>query len=139
MTQETRETLTAMREYAEACIDSAAEDYEFILAEWPADIIAKQVRRVARQGRRALALRDVLTPRTCGNCKHANTEDMLDGWCHCAAPPPPADVLFSGPDQVEKWAQKQENGKRFPFWGMAVPLDERCKGWQAREGEGGEG
>lgn len=36
-----------------------------------------------------------------------------------------------------KWAQKQANGKRFPFWGMAVPLDERCKGWEPREGEGG--
>lgn len=107
------------------------------LSEWDDEDIVEWVESLARWGRRALALRDVLTPRTCSGCKHANTEDTLDGWCYCAAPPPPADVLFSGPDQVEKWAQKQANGKRFPFWGMAVPLDERCKGWEPREGEGG--
>lgn len=111
MTQETRETLTAMRDYAAAYIESAAEDYEFLLAEWPADIIAQQVRRVARQGRRALALRDVLTPRTCGTCRHWHR-----GGRRGVFP-------FSCDIRRGEWRR-----------------DDGClKGWQAREGEGGEG
>lgn len=124
MTDETRETLTRLirelesQAYVANCCDSSNERV-----------------RAERLERQAAALRDVLTPRTCGTCRHANTEDTLEGWCYCAAPAPPTDVLFSGPDQTEKWAQKQANGKRFPFWSMAVPLDEGCKGHEPKEGE----
>ena len=52
---------------------------------------------------------------TCGNCRHANTEDAREGWCFCAAQAP--GLLRS-----------------YPFVHRAMPLDERCKGWAAKEG-----
>lgn len=70
---------------------------------------------------------------TCGNCQHANIADgQREGWCYCATAPPPG-LMFVGPDEREKWAQKREFQRRFPFWGEAIPLDERCKGWTKRE------
>lgn len=33
-------------------------------------------------------------------------------------------------------AENEDYGA-YPFQGRSMPLDERCKGWQAREGEGG--
>ena len=56
---------------------------------------------------------------TCGNCQHANAEaDAIDGWCFCSAP-----------------AGGIVTDSRFPFRYKPMPLDERCKGWTAKEPE----
>lgn len=47
---------------------------------------------------------------------------------------PPDGLMFVGPDEREKWAQKLEFQRTFPFYAQALPLDERCKGWTKREG-----
>lgn len=57
------------------------------------------------------------TPRTCGNCKHLDPENRDTEWGFCGA--------------------ENEDYGAYPFQGRSMPLDERCKGWQAREGEGG--
>ena len=51
---------------------------------------------------------------TCGNCAHADTESLKDGWAYCAAP------------------ATHEMDPAFPFVYQAIPLGERCSGWAAK-------
>lgn len=55
---------------------------------------------------------------TCGNCQHARNQ--RGGVVSCVPP--------VGPEVVDSVAHAQ-----FPFWGLVVPTDERCKGWTKRE------
>lgn len=83
MTQETRETLEDL--YYSHAILSDAESHRI-----------------------AAALRDVLTPRTCGTCRHIRDGEPRDGWVWCH-------------EKSEHWRVK----------------DGCLLGWQAREGESG--
>ena len=59
---------------------------------------------------RADALRAALG--TCGSCRHYNDAEAVEmGWGHCAAP----------------------TGHPAPFRNKLMPLDERCKGWEAHD------
>lgn len=120
MTDETRETLECALAYCEQRASAEtmwpscnASD----LNQWDDDDIVEWVENLARWGRRALALRDVLTPRTCGNCAHLDPENRGSVWGFCGV--------------------ESDDYGAYPFQGRSMPLDERCKGWQAREGEGG--
>lgn len=95
MTQETRETLAEL-----------AEQYEGHAESSPLTGGARP-RLLAI----AAALRDVLSPRTCGNCRHYTHDDR----CGNHAQPQSTALATMAPD------------------------DGCLLGWQAREGEGGEG
>lgn len=94
MTDQTRETLTDVLERAMSMDDDVP-------------IWAYNYRKT---GAVAAALRDVLTPRTCGTCRHAVSSGA---WLACT------------------------NRNSFG-WQRHLGANDGClKGWQAREGEGG--
>lgn len=49
---------------------------------------------------------------SCATCQHSDDHDMVMGWTFCDAP---------------------KHDPRFPFGRKPMPLDERCRGWQAKE------
>lgn len=112
MTPETQATLEQMFEYARA----RAEWHPSLSVTdpgWNVDDLAECVEDVARWGRRALALRDVLTPHTCGTCRHCiPSENRMRNVCDNI------DAVGCNAYRVD-------------------PNDGCIKGWQAREGEGG--
>lgn len=99
MTDETRETLTIHADCVEDELDGqAAHGFTEARVHVDRDVLA--------------ALRDVLTPRTCGTCRHAKfyTTNSEYGMCR-------GDSIAIGRDITES--------------------DGCIRGWQAREGEGG--
>jgi len=97
MTDETRETLGLMLTNNIVVLDTYPQGHPGRLAYEA--IVA--------------ALRDVLTPRTCGNCKHLDPENRGTSWGFCGA--------------------ESDDYGAYPFQGRSMPLDERCKGWAPRE------
>ena len=59
---------------------------------------------------------------TCGNCHHARwpLPFTVPGVVSCVPP--------VGPEVLDSAVHA-----RFPFWGLRMPADERCKGWTKRE------
>lgn len=98
MTPETREALTAIVRHAETIIDS-----------YPSVIVVPNVGIGTKE---IAALRDVLTPRTCANCRHAKFYSDSSEYGICRG-----DSIALGRDITEH--------------------DGCLRGWQAREGEGG--
>lgn len=92
------------------------------------DAVDMGAERACRDGADALER----LAQTCGNCQHANTDDMVDGWCRCAATRPSL-LQFVGPDNREAWAERLAHDRRYPHLGREIPIDERCKGWAKRE------
>lgn len=108
MTPETREMLEQAMDYCTARANSETMRpgaNALDLSEWDDEDIVEWVESLARWGRRALALRDVLTPRTCGTCAH-----YYERRC-------------SNLDQRHFYALD------------IPPDDGCIRGWQAREGE----
>lgn len=97
MTDETRETLTIHADCVEDELDGqAAHGFTEARVHVDRDVLA--------------ALRDVLTTRTCGTCRHAVSSGA---WLACT------------------------NRNSFG-WQRHLGANDGClKGWQAREGEGG--
>ncbi|MCC6650637.1 MAG: hypothetical protein IT348_05770 [Candidatus Eisenbacteria bacterium] len=60
---------------------------------------------------------------TCGNCQHAQTEGAWMGEVICWPP-------FDAGE-----ATTPVGASAHPFTGRNMPLDERCKGWTAKEPE----
>lgn len=110
MTPETRETLEQMFEYARARAEWHPSLMSVTDPGWDEDDLAECVEDMARWGRRALALRDALTERTCGTCHYSDGDT--------AATP-------------NVWCSNEQVGLRL------VPREECCTRWQAREGERG--
>ena len=103
MTDETRETLTVLA----LELEKTAATCDRLSAESS----TRSYRQHAdRRRKEAAALRDVLTPRTCGTCRHAVASGA---WLACT------------------------NRNSFG-WQRHLGANDGClKGWQAREGEGG--
>ena len=108
MTDQTRETLEQMYAYAA----SRAEWHPSLMPvtdpAWDLDDLAECVEQAAHWGLRALALRDVLTPRTCGTCRH-----FIDQCCMNKEAP--AYDMFVAPDDgcLLGWqAREGEGGTR---------------------------
>lgn len=119
MTDETRETLEQMYAYAA----SRAEWHPSLMPVtdpgWDEDDLAECVEQAAHWGRRALALRDVLTPRTCSTCKH------FVAW-------------FKDGVTANGYPEKRGDCKHRSYLGRRngqSPDDGCIRGWQAREGE----
>ena len=109
MTQETLETLTVL-----------ALELEKTAANWgrlDAQSSTRSHRQIAdRRRKEAAALRDVLTPRTCGTCRHLKY-------------PGPYRAACGNPESAFRGAV---------FYSYeASEMDGCLKGWQPREGEGG--
>ena len=102
MTDQTRETLTELELSVAEHLTNEKEAY------------GSRIARVSVDASDLAALRDVLTPRTCGTCRHATDEQTRD--------------------TVEHGYVAVVCVKRGGYW----RADDGCiKGWQAREGEGG--
>lgn len=110
MTPETRETLEQAMDYCTARANSETMRpgaNALDLSEWDDENIVEWVESLARWGRRALALRDVLTPRTCGNCALGD-RDRNGIYCQRFA-----DYMPQGDGCIKSWqAREGEGGTR---------------------------
>ena len=119
MTQETRETLEQLYCYAA----SRAEWHPSLMPVtdpgWDEDDLAECVEQAAHWGRRALALRDVLTPRTCETCRWLDHSEGISGSVSTA------------------WHCGHESEAHPLHWCHPIGNPEvfGCTSWQAREGE----
>lgn len=117
MTPETRETLEQAMDYCTARANSETMRpgaNALDLSEWDDEDIVEWVESLARWGRRALALRDVLTPRTCSGCRWVRYPEHEPYCAHESEAHP------------LHWCQPVGNADTFG-----------CTYWEPREGEGG--
>lgn len=123
MTQETMETLEQMYAYAASRAEWHPSLMDITDPGWDEDDLVECVEASARWGRRALALRDVLTPRTCSTCRwvrHLPDEQFIGETAPVCASEDESHPLH--------WCSPIGDAETFG-----------CTSWQAREGEGGEG